>query len=65
MNILFVVLLICLEIALVILTAAKKDGKAIWRRNRAIARAIEFGLLLGIVLLLALVAFLLTRRRRK
>lgn len=51
MNILFVVLLICLEIALVILTAAKKDGKAIWRRNRAIARAIEFGLLLGIVLL--------------
>ena len=51
MEILFVILLICLETALLVLTFVKFRGKAQWLQNRTITRAIEFVLLLGIALL--------------
>lgn len=51
MAILFIILLICAEIALLVLTLKKQRARVLWLRNRAFTRAIEFVLLLSIVLL--------------
>ena len=51
MTILFIILLVCAEIALLVLTLKKQREQSLWLRNRAITRGIEFVLLLGIVLL--------------
>lgn len=51
MQLIFIILTICLETALIVLTLAKQNEKALWLRNRALTRAIEFVLLLGVILL--------------
>ena len=51
MTILAIVLILLAEAALVTLTFAKQRETAQWLRNRAVSRAVEFVLLLGVVLL--------------
>ena len=51
MGIIFFILFTLAEIALVVLTFTKFREKAAWRRNRAIIRAAEVGLLLGMILI--------------
>lgn len=51
MTIFYVILFVLIETALLVLTLKKQREKAMWLRNRAFARAIEFVLLLGVVLL--------------
>lgn len=51
MQLIFIIFTICLETALIVLTLAKQNEKALWLRNRALTRAIEFVLLLGVILL--------------
>ena len=51
MTIFYVILFVLIETALLVLTLKKQREKALWLRNRAFARAIEFVLLLGVVLL--------------
>ena len=51
MGIIFFILFTLAEIALVVLTFTKFREKAAWRRNRAIIRTAEVGLLLGMILI--------------
>ena len=51
MGIIFFILFTLAEIALVVLTFTKFREKVSWRRNRAIIRAAEVGLLLGMILI--------------
>ena len=51
MGIIFFILFTLAEIALVVLTFTKFREKAAWRRNRAIIRAAEVVLLLGMILI--------------
>ena len=51
MEIIFFILMVALEIALAILSCTRFAEKVKWLRNRALVRAIEFVLLLGIVLM--------------
>ena len=50
MGIIFFILFTLAEIGLVVLTFTKFREKAAWRKNRAIIRAAEVVLLLGMVL---------------
>lgn len=54
MLIVFIILLVLLETALIALTLLKQRERVLWLRNRALSRAIEFVLLLGMVLLLVI-----------
>jgi hypothetical protein len=51
MGIIFFILFTLAEIALVVLTFTKFREKVAWRRNRAIIRTAEVGLLLGMILI--------------
>ena len=51
MQIFFLILLICLEAALVVLTLKKQSEKTLWLRNRTVSRAIEAAILLFIVVM--------------
>lgn len=51
MGIIFFILFTLAEIALVVLTFTKFRKKVTWRRNRAIIRTAEVGLLLGMILI--------------
>ncbi len=51
MGIIFFILFTLAEIALVVLTFTKFREKAAWRRNRAIIRTAEVGLLFGMILI--------------
>ena len=51
MGIVFFILFTLAEIALVVLTFTKFREKAVWRKNRAIIRAAEAALLLGMILI--------------
>ena len=51
MQIIFIILTVLLETALIVLTLRKQREKALWLKNRTLSRAVEFVLLLGVVLL--------------
>ncbi len=51
MQIFFIILLICLEAALAVLTLKKQREKTLWLRNRTLSRAIESVVLLLIVVM--------------